>query len=422
VKKILIIFLILFPLTVHAMKMTDFTEDTSPTSDDIFWTTNAPGTSPADRKITLGNLLLWMATQDWTNSGTYTFSKVNEAGGSANALTLSGTLGIMDGADDIFRGIYLNYTNSNHTAGNVFAINIAGITGDADATESAIYIQEGWDSGILSYSPVHLKGSSDVGKLFLFDTGEADYIAIVPPADVTTTYTLTLPAAAPATSTYNRIMGCNDDGTCDWISATDKCTMSFNSDTFECINQAALYTLIQSQLFDADGDGTFEGGEEISDEQLICGNVNSGLYTLKSCGAKVTDESTASHAIYKDSDSKLQNQVLTIDAHAASTTITLIPGICPIIHNASQAAADINNTLPAVGAGKCFVALATTAQAGNYWRLTSAAVNTVCLNRTCGKDYIQFATPAVGDTFTCMSDGTNWYCYDRDSDAEVGDL
>jgi hypothetical protein len=127
----------------------------------------------------------------------FTGTKVNSAGGSANVLTLSGTLGIMDGADDIFRGIYLNYTNSNHTAGNVFAINIAGITGDADATESAIYIQEGWDSGILSYSPVHLKGPGDVGKLFLFDTGEADYIAIVPPADVTTAYTLTLPAAEP---------------------------------------------------------------------------------------------------------------------------------------------------------------------------------------------------------------------------------
>lgn len=68
-KKLLILFLILFPLTVHATKMTDFTEDTSPTSDDIFWTTNAPGTSPADRKVTLGNLLLWMATQPITLIG-----------------------------------------------------------------------------------------------------------------------------------------------------------------------------------------------------------------------------------------------------------------------------------------------------------------------------------------------------------------
>ena len=73
-KKLLILFLILFPLTVHATKMTDFTEDTSPTSDDIFWTTNAPGTSPADRKVTLGNLLLWMAAQTVSVGGTWTMT------------------------------------------------------------------------------------------------------------------------------------------------------------------------------------------------------------------------------------------------------------------------------------------------------------------------------------------------------------
>jgi hypothetical protein len=160
----------------------------------------------------------------------------------------------------------------------------------------------------------------------------------------------------------------------------------------------------------------------ITDEQLLCGENTDGTNKIKSCGAKTTDNSTASHAIYKDSSGYVADQVLTIDAHAASTTITLIPGICPIIHNASQADSNINNTLPAVGAGKCFVALATSVEADKYWRLTAAAANTVCLNRTCGKDYIQFDTPAVGDTFTCISDGTNWYCYDYDSSATAGDL
>lgn len=111
-----------------------------------------------------------------------------------------------------------------------------------------------------------------------------------------------------------------------------------------------------------------------------------------------------------------------IDASAGSTTITLYAGYCPTIHNLDQAAADIDNTLPAVGAGKCFVALARTAQGANYWRLTAAAADTVCLNRTCGKDYIQMATPAVGDMFTCFSDGVSWHCYDYDESAEAGDL
>jgi hypothetical protein len=160
----------------------------------------------------------------------------------------------------------------------------------------------------------------------------------------------------------------------------------------------------------------------ITDEQLLCGENTDGTNKVKSCGVKTTDNSTASHAIYKDSSGYVADQVLTIDAHAASTTITLYPGICPIIHNASQADSNIDNTLPAVGAGKCFVALATSVEADKYWRLTAAAANTVCLNRTCGKDYIEFSTPAVGDTFTCISDGTSWYCYDYDSSATAGDL
>jgi len=160
----------------------------------------------------------------------------------------------------------------------------------------------------------------------------------------------------------------------------------------------------------------------MTDEQLLCGENTDGTTKAKSCGAKTTDNSTASNSIIKDASGYVANATYVIDAHAASTTITLIPGSCPIIHNASQADSNIDNTLPAVGAGKCFVALATSAEADKYWRLTAAAANTICLNRTCGKDYIQFDTPAVGDVFSCMSDGTNWYCYDYDSSAAVGDL
>lgn len=230
--------------------------------------------------------------------------------------------------------------------------------------------------------------------------------------------TITPPPAAATVA--NQLMIFNSDiGS--WLTPTNHCFVSGNLDSteMECKTPANAYAALQASIFDADADGD---QDTMTDEHLVCVNVSGATYGLKDCGAKVTDNSTASHAIYKDSDSNMQNQVLTIDAHAASTTITLIPGICPIIHNASQADADINNTLPAVGAGKCFVALATSAEADKYWRLTAAAANTICLNRTCGKDYIQFTTPAVGDTFTCMSDGTNWYCYDRDSDAEAGDL
>jgi len=54
-RAVLIAIICLIPFVCHAVKMTDFTEDTSPTSDDLIWTTNAPAGTAADRKVTLGN-------------------------------------------------------------------------------------------------------------------------------------------------------------------------------------------------------------------------------------------------------------------------------------------------------------------------------------------------------------------------------
>lgn len=62
--------ILLFPLVAHATKVTDMTAETSPASTDLLWLTIDPATTAADRKITLGNLLLWIATQDMTLTGT----------------------------------------------------------------------------------------------------------------------------------------------------------------------------------------------------------------------------------------------------------------------------------------------------------------------------------------------------------------
>ena len=93
-RAILIAVICLIPFVCHAVKMTDFTEDTSPTSDDLIWTTNAPATAPADRKVTLGNLLLWMATQNWTFSGTVTLPVITLA--DASTLTLPAAVSAYD--------------------------------------------------------------------------------------------------------------------------------------------------------------------------------------------------------------------------------------------------------------------------------------------------------------------------------------
>lgn len=158
----------------------------------------------------------------------------------------------------------------------------------------------------------------------------------------------------------------------------------------------------------------------LADDQIPVAKVNGAAASSD----LATDNSTASHALYKGADGNIANQVLSIDAHAASTTITLIPGICPVIHNTLQADANIANTLPAVAEGLCFTALVTTTENDKTWRLTAAAVNTVCLGTTCGKDDIGFATTKVvkGAMFKCVAQGTEWFCNTITGEPDAGDL
>jgi hypothetical protein len=137
-----------------------------------------------------------------------------------------------------------------------------------------------------------------------------------------------------------------------------------------------------------------------------------------------TDNSTASHALYKDASGNIANQVLSIDAHAGSTTIALIPGICPVIHNTAMGDANVANSLPAVAEGLCFTALITTAENDKTWRFTAAAVDTICLGTTCGKDDIGFATTKVvkGAMFKCVAQGTEWFCNTITGEPDAGDL
>ena len=53
---LLLMFLLLLPTNLWATKITELTEDTAPTSDDLAVTVNNPGGTPATRKVTLTNL------------------------------------------------------------------------------------------------------------------------------------------------------------------------------------------------------------------------------------------------------------------------------------------------------------------------------------------------------------------------------
>ncbi len=97
------------------------------------------------------NLAIW---------GNLTLTATNAAGGSANPIDYTATAGIMNGSDDL-TVIDINLTNADHTStGNtVQALDIAAITGDANATETAINVGTGWDSGLTNASPSTFSGA-----------------------------------------------------------------------------------------------------------------------------------------------------------------------------------------------------------------------------------------------------------------------
>jgi hypothetical protein len=171
-----------------------------------------------------------------TFTGLQAITAVNAAGGSADVLTLSGTLGAFDGTDT-FRGIYLNYTNANHTStGNTVALidvpaitgdansnfygirfgNFTGTTGAASEVEYAISIGTGFDRGVSSASPLYV-GDGTNGTT-ISATGGQSFAG-------SATFT-----AASATSSVPWVVGAGTaantaEGTAYWESDTDMLTI-----------------------------------------------------------------------------------------------------------------------------------------------------------------------------------------------------
>jgi hypothetical protein len=140
-------------------------------------------------------------------SGALTLSAVNAASGSLDALTGSGTLGLMNGSD-AFRGLYLNYANANHIgSGNtITGLDIAGLTGDAEATEVALQVGAGWDVGLASGSPVRVFSAEagddaavDAPVLTLRGSYDAtDGVGVLATAyDLTLTHNVSVAAGSP---------------------------------------------------------------------------------------------------------------------------------------------------------------------------------------------------------------------------------
>lgn len=78
-----------------------------------------------------------------------TLTATNAAGAGADLVTISSTLGIMDGSDTV-RGLFVDLTNADHTgSGNsVYGLSFGAFSADAHANEFAIHIGSGWDYGL----------------------------------------------------------------------------------------------------------------------------------------------------------------------------------------------------------------------------------------------------------------------------------
>lgn len=109
-------------------------------------------------------------TTSLTLSGALAQTQVNSAGGSANPYDYTGTLGNMNGSDD-FTLFDVNITNGTHSGSNTIQVlDIAGITGSASATETAINVGTGWDAGLdLNGTPLVLGAD---GGVYLDETAD----------------------------------------------------------------------------------------------------------------------------------------------------------------------------------------------------------------------------------------------------------
>lgn len=160
-----------------------------------------PSWAAASGGIAAGDTPTWTAAHTWTLA--------NAAGGSANPIDVTATLGIMDESTDDYTAIDINLTNVDHTGGLVQAIDIGGITSDTESTESAIRIGNGWENAI------SIKAHSMNER----------YINIRPPSMIAASYSLTLPMSDGNTSQYLQTDG---DGVLTWATPTPDVTASYS--------------------------------------------------------------------------------------------------------------------------------------------------------------------------------------------------
>lgn len=86
-----------------------------------------------------------LAFQDPGASAVFTLRDIPAAGTANDLMELDATLSAMDGSGDLFRGLVINLTNANHTAGVLYGAAVLSDTPDPQVTEGAYYADSDWD-------------------------------------------------------------------------------------------------------------------------------------------------------------------------------------------------------------------------------------------------------------------------------------
>jgi hypothetical protein len=163
------------------------------TSNDYYLEFVIGGSALASRQR-LGNALSASAM----GPGYVRSTATNSAGGSANPIDVTSTLGIMDGSDT-FNGMDVNITHANHTGSSntVTGLDVsASGSADSEATETAINISGDWDADISLANGESIVNSTD--GTVAFTDGTNNLLTIV---DAGTTGNVT--ATGTFTSTGN---------------------------------------------------------------------------------------------------------------------------------------------------------------------------------------------------------------------------
>ena len=140
-----------------------------------------------DLLVSNGNTDLLTITPDGTAAnGTYTFEDIPAAGAGDDLIVFSATVLAMDNSDTI-SFLNLDITNADHGGSSnfLYALDIAAITGDAEASEYAIYMGDGWDNEIYFAGAVaQIVGAAVVNmqtpaaKVQLYSGDDAYYVQI----------------------------------------------------------------------------------------------------------------------------------------------------------------------------------------------------------------------------------------------------